>query len=168
MITSSSGMRYVMVLYEFYSNLIWATTISYKTKLQLVTAYKRLFPLMKWRGLQPQLQRLDNACYKFLKEFMTANNVAHQLKLRRKHSCNYSKKAIQNWKYPFLSGMTSTHPDFPFSQWCKLVEQANITLNILPTPSNPPFYIPLDLLPHIFLHINGTTLTTTSTTSLIM
>ena len=27
--------------------------------------------------------------------------------------------------------MASTHPDFPFSKWWKLVEQVNITLNLL-------------------------------------
>ena len=27
--------------------------------------------------------------------------------------------------------MASTHPEFPLSQWCKLVEQGNITLNLL-------------------------------------
>ena len=113
MIPSSSGMKYLMVLYEFYSNLIWATTIQYKTKLQLVTAYKRLFLLMRRRGLQPQLQRIDNACYKLLKEFLTANNMAYQLKPKIIHSYNYAKKATQNWKDPFLLGMTSNHPDFP-------------------------------------------------------
>ena len=38
LIPSSSGMNYVLVLYNFDSNLIWATTIPSKTKLQLVTA----------------------------------------------------------------------------------------------------------------------------------
>ena len=69
---------------------------------------------------------------------MTNNNVAYQLKPKRKHSCNYAKKAIQNWKDSFLLGMTSTHPDFPLSQWCKLVEQGKITLNLLrPSRLNP-------------------------------
>ena len=71
-----SGMKYVMVLYDFDSNIIWATAIPYKTKLQLVTAYKLLFSLMKQQGLNTQLQILDNECSNLLKEFMTANNVA--------------------------------------------------------------------------------------------
>ena len=34
--------------------------------------------------------------------------------------------------------MASTHPDFPLSQWCKLVEQGKITLNLLrPSRLNP-------------------------------
>ena len=34
--------------------------------------------------------------------------------------------------------MESTHPEFPFSKWCKLVEQGNVTLNLLrPYRLNP-------------------------------
>ena len=38
LIPSASGMKYVMVLYDFDINFIWATAIPYKTKLQLITA----------------------------------------------------------------------------------------------------------------------------------
>ena len=67
LIPSASGMKYVMVLYDFDTNLIWATAIPSKTKLQLVTAYKRQFSLMQKQGLHPQLQRLNNECSNFLK-----------------------------------------------------------------------------------------------------
>ena len=89
---------------------------------------------MQWQqGLQPQLQRLDNECSNLLKEFMTANDVAYKLTLKGKHS-----QSIQTWKDHFLSGMASTHPYFPLSQWCKLVEQGNINLNLLlPSILNP-------------------------------
>ena len=43
LIPSAIGIEYVMVFYDFYRNLIWATYIPYKTKLQLVTAYKLIF-----------------------------------------------------------------------------------------------------------------------------
>ena len=38
LIPSASGMKYVMVLYDFYSNLIWDIAIPSKSKLQFVTA----------------------------------------------------------------------------------------------------------------------------------
>ena len=62
---------------------------------------------------------------------MTTNNVAYQLTPKVKHSRNSAEKVIQTWKDHFLSGMASTFPDFPFSQWCKLVEQGHINLNLL-------------------------------------
>ena len=127
-----------MVLYDFDSNLIWATAIPSKTKLQLFTAYKQIFYLIQRWGIQPQLQRLDNECYNLLKEFMTANDMALQLTPKVKHPHNYSEKSIQTWKYYFLSGMVSTDLEFTFSQWCKLVEQGKIILNLLrPYRLNP-------------------------------
>ena len=67
LIPSSSGMKYITVLYNFDSNLIWDTSIPFKTKLQLVTAYKQLFSFVKLRDLQPHLQRLDKECTNLLK-----------------------------------------------------------------------------------------------------
>ena len=72
-------MKYVMVLYDFDSKLIWDTAIPSKTKLRLVTSYKHLFYLIQRRGVQPQLQRLDNECSNLLKLFMTYNDVTYQL-----------------------------------------------------------------------------------------
>ena len=60
---------------------------------------------------------------------MTANDVAYKFTLKGKHS-----QSIQTWKDHFLSGMESTHLYFPLSQWCKLVEQGNINLNLLLPP----------------------------------
>ena len=67
LIPSASSIKYVMVLYNFDSNIIWDTVIPSKTKLQLVTAYTPLFLLMRQQGLHPHLQRLDNECSNLLK-----------------------------------------------------------------------------------------------------
>ena len=90
----------------------------------------KAFSLIQQRGLHPQLQRLNNECSNLLKEFMTDNDVAYQLKPKGKHSHNYPEKAIQTYKDQFLSGMSSTYPDFPLSQCCKLVEEVNIPLKL--------------------------------------
>ena len=69
---------------------------------------------------------------------MTDNDVVYQLTPKGKYSRNSSEKAIQNWIYHFLSGMASTQLDFPLSQWCKLVKQGNINLDLLyPSRINP-------------------------------
>ena len=61
---------------------------------------------------------------------MTTNDVTYHLTPKSKHSRNSAQKAIQTWRDYFLSGMASTYTDFPLSQWCKLFEQGNITLNL--------------------------------------
>jgi hypothetical protein len=138
LIPSSSGMNYVMVLYDFDSNLIWATAMPTKTKHQILKAYTTITNLLSSRGLKPQLQRLDNECSNLLKDYMTNNDVEYQLTPKGKHSRNAAEVAIKIWKNHFLAGTATTSPDFPLAQWCKLVEQSNITLNLQrPSRINP-------------------------------
>jgi hypothetical protein len=48
------------------------------------------------------------------------------------------ERAIQTWKIHFKAGLATCDPDFPLREWDKLIEQANITLNILRSSrSNP-------------------------------
>ena len=112
-ILSAIGIKYLMVRYYFDRNLIWSTTIPYKTKLQLITAYKFLCLFIQWQGIHPQLQHLYNEFSNFFKQLINSNNVEYQLTPKVKHSFNSSKKAIQTWKDHFLSGMASYNPDFP-------------------------------------------------------
>eukprot|EP00957_Ditylum_brightwellii_P037761 2855494-Ditylum_brightwellii.AAC.1 len=47
------------------------------------------------------------------------------------HRQNAAEKAIQTWKNHFLAGLESLPKDFPIIHWCRLMPQANITLNLL-------------------------------------
>ena len=69
---------------------------------------------------------------------MAEQQVEYQLTPRGKHARNAAEKGIQIWKDHFLAGMATTNPKFPLSRWDKLVEQSNITLNLLrPSRVNP-------------------------------
>ena len=69
---------------------------------------------------------------------MSEEGVDYQLTPKGKHSRNAAEKAIQTAKNHFGAGIASTHPDFPVAQWCKLIQQANITLNLMrPSRINP-------------------------------
>ena len=136
--TSAAGMNYCLVLYDFDSNLVWAVPMPSRTKHQILKAMKETFKLLSSRGLKPQLQRLDNECSKLLKDYMSEEGVDYQLTPKGKHSRNAAEKAIQTAKNHFGAGIASTHPDFPVAQWCKLIQQANITLNLMrPSRINP-------------------------------
>eukprot|EP00957_Ditylum_brightwellii_P095179 7248889-Ditylum_brightwellii.AAC.1 len=51
---------------------------------------------------------------------------------------NTAEKAIQTWKNHFMAGLASLPADFPIIHWCRLITQANLTLNILqPCRQNP-------------------------------
>lgn len=130
-VTSVSGMNYVLVAYDYDSNLIWGVPIPTRTAAQIVKAYKQIYKMLQSKGLKPKLQRLDNECAQELKDFFDEKSIEFQLTPAGKHSRNLAEKTVQIWKDHFISGLSSTHPDFPVNQWCKLVEQANITLCLL-------------------------------------
>ena len=47
------------------------------------------------------------------------------------HRRNASERAIHTFKNHFIAGLASTDPNFPLSNWCRLLPQAELTLNLL-------------------------------------
>jgi hypothetical protein len=65
------------------------------------------------------------------------------------HRRNWAERAIQTFKNNFISGLCTTHPDFPLNLWDKLLPQAVLTLNLL-----RPYRINPQLSAHFQVHIN--------------
>jgi hypothetical protein len=73
-----------------------------------------------------------------MQDYMDTAGVDYQLTPAGKHHRHSAKKAVQTFKNHFISGLCSTHPNFPLNQWDHLIPQANITLNLLrPSRINP-------------------------------
>ena len=90
------------------------------------------------RGLTPKMHRLDNECSKVLKEYTEEENETFQLVLPHLHQRNAAEREIQTFKNHFISGMVSTHNNFPLHLWWCLLPQAIVTLNLLsPSRINP-------------------------------
>ena len=90
------------------------------------------------KGYKPKLHKLDNEKSAELLEFIKSQQTAYQLAPPEMHRTNPAEKAVQTWKNHFVAGLASLPPNFPIALWCHLVEQANITLNILgPCRQNP-------------------------------
>ena len=90
------------------------------------------------RGLRPRLHTLDNEASTSLKDFLTAEHVEYQLVPPHIHRRNSAEHAIQTFKNHFITGLASTDPNFPLSNWCRLLPQAELTLNLLrPSRLNP-------------------------------
>ena len=53
-------MKYLFVLYDYDSSLIWATPIPSRNKKQILQAYKDSIKLLESHGFKPVLQRIDN------------------------------------------------------------------------------------------------------------
>ena len=130
-IPSSSGNKYILVVYDYDSNMIFAEPMKSRSATDHLNAYKHIHNILKSRGLKPQLQRLDNEASHLLKTFLHDNQVDFQLVPPHAHRRNSAERAIRVFKNHFIAGLCSTDPSFPLHLWDKLVPQALITLNLL-------------------------------------
>jgi hypothetical protein len=130
-ITSSKGNKYIMILYDYDSNAIIAAPLRSRSEHDLVTAYKSLHQYLGDRGLKPQLQRLDNEAPGGLKQFMTQQGVQYQLVPPHNHRRNAAERAISIFKDHFIAGLSTTDKNWPMHLWCRLLPQAQLTLNLL-------------------------------------
>ena len=49
------------------------------------------------------------------------------------HRRNAAERAIRTYKNHLLAGIATCHPDFPLTEWDRLIDQCNITINLLRT-----------------------------------
>ena len=69
-VTSIKGNKYILVAYQFDSNIIYAEPLKTSSGLDFTAAYQNLHSLLTNRGLRPHLHILDNECPNVLKTFM--------------------------------------------------------------------------------------------------
>jgi hypothetical protein len=137
-VPSISGNNYIFLLYDYDSNSIHAEPIPNRKQASIKNAYETVLRLLQRCGLRPKLHRLDNEASQLLRDFMTDETVEYQLTPAGLHRRNWAERAIQTFKNHFISGLYSTHPDFPLNLWDKLLPQATLTLNLLrPSRINP-------------------------------
>jgi hypothetical protein len=69
-VVSSKGNRYIMVLYDYDSNVILAKPIKDRTSPELLKAFQFMEQELVTRGLKPKLMKLDNKASKLLKDYL--------------------------------------------------------------------------------------------------
>jgi hypothetical protein len=129
--TSSRGNKYIMVFYDYDSSAILAEPLKSRSESELLRAFTKLHQTLADRGLQPALHILDNECPKGLKAYIRNAGATLQLAPPYIHRTNAAEKAIDIWKCHFISGLSSVDPAFPMHLWCRLIDQATTTLNLL-------------------------------------
>ena len=137
-IQSNCGANYIFVHYDYDSNAILVRPLCNRSAHEIQQVFTSVHAYLVARGLCPRLHTLDNEASTSLKEFLTAEHVEYQLVPPHIHRRNSAKRAIQTFKNHFISGLASTDPNFPLSNWCRLLPQAELTLNLLrPSRLNP-------------------------------
>lgn len=129
-ITSQQWNQYIMVLYNFYSNVIITTGVKRREGPDLLAAYKAVYKILKGTGIKPVLQWLDNEATEVLIAKITVKGIEYQLTAPYDHCLNPKKWAIQSFKNHIMSNLKKNH-EFPASQWFQILEQCEMTLNML-------------------------------------
>ena len=128
---SSSGNEYILIIYDYDSNAILAEALKSRKGAEIKRGWKVLHEQLKTRGNDPNIYVLDNECSSHLKTAMTEESIDWQLATPYLHRTNAAERAIRTFKNHFLAGLATTHPNFPISEWDKLLPQTIITLNLL-------------------------------------
>jgi hypothetical protein len=130
-ITSSQGNKYIMVVYDYDSDAIITEPITSRNKIELLCPHTKIHTILTGRGLKPVLQKLDNKAPGKLQTFMRQNDVSFQLVPPCQHRRNAAKRAIATWMDHFVATLATTDPAFPLHLWCRLIDQASTTLDLL-------------------------------------
>ena len=136
--TSSKGMNYIFLLYDFDSNAILAHPIQSRKTANLIEGYDACYKQLVQAGIKPVIQRLDNEISKELIKSIEAKDLQYQLATPYDHRNNLAERAIQTFKSHFISVLNGCDDNCPAHLWCRLLFQTVATLNMLrPSRINP-------------------------------
>jgi hypothetical protein len=129
--TSSRGNQYILVGYHYDSNAILVTPLKNRTAGEITNGWAIINNQLMKAGMKPNTYVLDNEVSEELTTAMHKNNIQYQLVPPHMHRSNLAERAIQTFKNHFKAGLATTDPNFPLSEWDRLLHQAQITLNLL-------------------------------------
>jgi hypothetical protein len=130
-VTSSQGNNYLLVLYDYDTNFIFATPFKNRTAKCILAAYQTVHQRLCNAGRTPKLQRLDNECSTILKTFLTDNDIDYQLVPPGVHRRKSAEHAIRTFQNHFIAGLCSVDKDCPLHLWDHLLPQAELILNLM-------------------------------------
>ena len=137
-IQSALGNKYILIVYHYDANAILAEPLKDITAKSIASAHQQIYEYLTIRGLKPKFEILDNECSRDLVKLMTKNNIVFQLVPPHLHRANAAERAIRMRKNHFISILCGLDPLFPLQLWDKLIDQVNLTLNLLrPSRLNP-------------------------------
>ena len=128
---SQRGYEYIMTLYEYDSNAILVEPMKNRTSGEMLRAYIKLIGRLVQAGITPKHHILDNECSAEFKAQIKLFKMTYQLVPPHDHRRNAAEKAIQIFKDHFVAILCGTDTSFPLYLWCRILPQAEHTLNML-------------------------------------
>ena len=128
---SSRGNQYIFILYDYDGNAILSKAIKSRSAKHIKEAWEYCNAIVTKHGNEVKLHVLDNEASATLKEALRKNNITYQLAPPNQHRINAAERAIRTYKNHLLAGIATCDPDFPIREWDRLLEQCDLTLNLL-------------------------------------
>ena len=128
---SNRGMKYILVLYDYDSNLTTARAMESNKGAAITEAYELIYTELTEAGITPTLQYLNNETSKELIALIKNENLKYQLAAPHDHRFNPTERAASTFKNHFIAILAGCDEQFPKYLWCQLVPQAIVTLNML-------------------------------------
>ena len=128
---STRGNQYVFVTYDYDSNYIKVTPTKSRQAKELTMAWEEHHNTFAQAGIAPSHYIFDNEFSTNLKKALTKYNVTYEKVPPHIHRRNAAERAIRTFKNHFLAGLATVDPKFPIHEWDRLLQQAEITLNLL-------------------------------------
>ena len=128
---SSRGNKYIVVVYDYDSNAIVAEPIKSRQAKEIFNAFKKCEQKITKNNIAPKLYILDNECSGDLKLGILKNKQKYELVPPHQHRRNAAERAIRTYKNHLIAGLASRDPEFPVTEWDRLLPQCELTLNLL-------------------------------------
>jgi hypothetical protein len=120
-VVSGKGKKYIIILYDYDSNVVLAQPIKNRTTPELLKAFQVMEQEVVARGLKPKLMKMDNEASKLLKTYLHHQDFTFQLVPPYSHSRNSAERAIRSFKDHLIAGLCSTDKSFPMNLWDRLL-----------------------------------------------
>ena len=128
---SSRGNNYVFVCYDYDANAILVKAMRNRETETIIQCWTACNTRLTKNGHTTKTYILDNECSSKFKSTLEDHNVDIELVPPHQHRRNSAERAIRTFKNHFLAGLATCDPDFPLREWDCLLDQAELTLNLL-------------------------------------
>ena len=138
-VESTSGNNYIMLAHHVGSNSILVEAFRKKSDIYRIPAYDRIMERLRARGITVELNILDNECSAdYISNITNKWKCKHQRVPPDMHRRNIAERMIRTFKSHLIAIIAGVDPLFPMRRWDLLLNQAEITVNLLRTSKLDP------------------------------
>ena len=119
------------VAYNYDGNTFLVEAMKRREADTIITIWTNIHSRLRKNGIVTKHYILDNECSAAFKNTLQQEGITYELVSPHQHRRNTTECTIRTFKNHFLAGLATCHPDFPLSEWDRLLAQAEVTINLL-------------------------------------